>query len=105
MGQTLTSSHSLHTSTAAQAAAQALLIGKNRQQKAEKKVLVVGSGCAGLAVAWHLNRVGVSVTLFEKEEKLGGHANTIVGRSSSLQCTTSLPCTSLTPPSPFALLY
>eukprot|EP01039_Chlorochromonas_danica_P006271 gene6271-6913_t len=78
MGQTLTSSHSQHTSTAAQAAAQALLIGKNRQQKAEKKVLVVGSGCAGLAVAWHLNRVGVDVTLFEKEEKLGGHANTIV---------------------------
>jgi len=37
-----------------------------------KKVAVVGSGPAGLSVAARLNRFGHSVTLFEKENKVGG---------------------------------
>ena len=45
-----------------------------------KKVLVVGGGCAGLGCAWHLNRSGVDVTLYEKHSKVGGHANTIHGK-------------------------
>lgn len=47
--------------------------------KRNKKVLVIGSGCAGLGAAWHLNRAGVDVTVYEALEKLGGHANTING--------------------------
>lgn len=43
------------------------------------RVLVVGAGCAGLGCAWHLNRAGVDVTLYESLGKLGGHANTITG--------------------------
>jgi NADPH-dependent glutamate synthase beta subunit-like oxidoreductase len=52
---------------------------KSRPQK-NQKVLVIGSGCAGLGAAWHLNRTGVDVYLYEELEKLGGHANTITGK-------------------------
>ena len=37
-----------------------------------KKVAVVGSGPAGLAAAYALNRKGYSVTVFEKNEQAGG---------------------------------
>lgn len=45
-----------------------------------KRVLVIGGGCAGLGCAWHLNRSGVDVTLYESHSKVGGHANTIHGK-------------------------
>lgn len=48
--------------------------------KGNKKVLIIGSGCAGLGSAWHLNRSGVDVTVYEASGKLGGHANTITGK-------------------------
>lgn len=37
-----------------------------------KKVAVVGSGPAGLATAQQLNRAGHSVTVYERDEKIGG---------------------------------
>jgi glutamate synthase (NADPH/NADH) small chain len=37
-----------------------------------KKVAVVGSGPAGLAAAQQLNRAGHSVTLFERDDRIGG---------------------------------
>lgn len=37
-----------------------------------KKVAVVGSGPAGLAAAQQLNRAGHTVTVFERDEKVGG---------------------------------
>lgn len=37
-----------------------------------KRVAVVGSGPAGMAAAQQLNRAGHTVTLFEKNEKIGG---------------------------------
>jgi len=37
-----------------------------------KKVAVIGSGPAGLAAAQQLNRAGHTVTLFERDEKVGG---------------------------------
>ena len=37
-----------------------------------KRVAVVGSGPAGMAAAEQLNRAGHSVTLFEKQERIGG---------------------------------
>lgn len=42
------------------------------KKRTGKKVAVVGSGPAGLAVANRLNRMGHSVTLFEKNESAGG---------------------------------
>lgn len=37
-----------------------------------KKVAVIGSGPAGLAAAQQLNRAGHTVTVFERDEKIGG---------------------------------
>ncbi|HEY5994788.1 MAG TPA: glutamate synthase subunit beta, partial [Gallionellaceae bacterium] len=42
------------------------------QKKSGKKVAVVGSGPAGLAAAQQLARVGHSVTVFEKNSRVGG---------------------------------
>jgi len=41
------------------------------------RVLVIGSGVAGLAAASALHRRGVQVTLAERDERLGGHAHTV----------------------------
>jgi len=42
------------------------------RHKTGKKVAVVGSGPAGMAASQQLTRMGHSVTLFEKNEKIGG---------------------------------
>ncbi|MBX2837132.1 MAG: FAD-dependent oxidoreductase [Gammaproteobacteria bacterium] len=39
-------------------------------------VVVIGSGAAGLSAAWLLARSSMRVTLVEKDDRLGGHANT-----------------------------
>ena len=41
-------------------------------QRSGKKVAVVGSGPAGLACAQQLNRVGHAVTVFERDDAIGG---------------------------------
>ncbi|WP_261842694.1 NAD(P)/FAD-dependent oxidoreductase [Aliamphritea ceti] len=41
-----------------------------------KKIAVIGAGISGLSCAWLLNRQH-QVTLYEKDDRLGGHANTI----------------------------
>ncbi|NAY92833.1 glutamate synthase small subunit [Muricauda sp. JGD-17] len=41
-------------------------------KRTEKKIAVIGSGPAGLAAAQQLNRVGHNVTVFERDEKVGG---------------------------------
>ena len=40
--------------------------------RTDKKVAVVGSGPAGMAAAQQLNRAGHSVTLFERDDRIGG---------------------------------
>ncbi len=42
------------------------------KKKTGKKIAVVGSGPAGMSVATRLNRLGHTVTLFEKDEAIGG---------------------------------
>jgi glutamate synthase (NADPH/NADH) small chain len=42
------------------------------RRRTGKKVAIVGSGPAGLAAAQQLNRVGHLVTVFEKEDRIGG---------------------------------
>ena len=37
-----------------------------------KKIAIVGSGPAGLACAWELNRAGHSVVIYERSDRLGG---------------------------------
>ena len=41
-------------------------------QRTGKKVAVVGSGPAGLAAAQQLTRAGHSVTVFERDDRIGG---------------------------------
>ena len=41
-----------------------------------RRVAIVGSGVAGVIAASFLERSGIDVVLYEKEAKLGGHADT-----------------------------
>lgn len=43
-----------------------------RSKPLAKTVLIVGSGPAGIALSYYLNKAGFRVTVFEKEEKFGG---------------------------------
>lgn len=43
-----------------------------------RKVAVIGAGISGLSAAWLLNRSPhITVTLYEKNSRLGGHSNTV----------------------------
>jgi glutamate synthase (NADPH/NADH) small chain len=48
------------------------VVAKPAKHKTGKKVAVVGSGPAGMAAAQQLARVGHAVTLFEKNDRIGG---------------------------------
>ena len=52
--------------------AEGWVIAQPPKQKTGKKVAVVGSGPAGMAAAQQLARVGHDVTLFEKNDRVGG---------------------------------
>ena len=41
------------------------------------RVAVIGSGISGLVAARELDRAGVEVTVFEAEERIGGHSHTV----------------------------
>ena len=43
----------------------------------KKKVAVVGSGCSGIAAVWALQSTGHEVHLYEAQNRLGGHTNTV----------------------------
>ncbi|KAI5456374.1 hypothetical protein BGZ63DRAFT_366927 [Mariannaea sp. PMI_226] len=42
-----------------------------------KKVAIVGSGCAGIAALWALNKTYHDVYMYEAADRLGGHTNTV----------------------------
>ncbi|RYO95783.1 hypothetical protein DL763_003563 [Monosporascus cannonballus] len=50
-----------------------------------KKVAIVGSGCAGIAALWALNRTHHDAYLFEAANRLGGHTNTVEWRQSKFK--------------------
>jgi predicted NAD/FAD-binding protein len=41
------------------------------------KIAIIGSGITGLSCAWLLNHHGHDVTIFEKNNYIGGHSNTV----------------------------
>ncbi len=52
--------------------AEGWIVPEERERKSGRKVAVVGSGPAGLACAQQLARAGHDVTLFEKNDRIGG---------------------------------
>ncbi|TNE83077.1 MAG: FAD-dependent oxidoreductase, partial [Gammaproteobacteria bacterium] len=46
------------------------------ERACRKKIAVIGSGISGLSCAWLLDQ-SQDVTLFEKDDRLGGHSNTV----------------------------
>ena len=47
-------------------------VPKKRHNYSDKKIAVIGAGPAGLSCAYYLALDGYSITVFEKQEKLGG---------------------------------
>ena len=43
----------------------------------KQRIAVVGSGCAGIGALYALKRSGHEVHLYEADERLGGHTNTV----------------------------
>ena len=48
------------------------IVPRPPERRTGKRVAIVGSGPAGLAAAQQLNRAGHSVTVFERDERIGG---------------------------------
>jgi glutamate synthase (NADPH/NADH) small chain len=62
----------IERSIADRAFADGLIKPQPPRQRTGKKVAVVGSGPAGMAAAQQLNRAGHTVTLFERDDRIGG---------------------------------
>ena len=62
----------IERSIADRAFAEQFVVPQPPKARTGKKVAVIGSGPAGLAAAQQLNRAGHSVTLFERDDRIGG---------------------------------
>ena len=52
------------------------------------RVAIVGAGFAGLVAAYLLEKKGHQVTVYEKEETLGGHCRTIIRNNQCVEVGT-----------------
>ncbi|KAL0941215.1 amine oxidase [Colletotrichum truncatum] len=60
-------------------------VGSPIDPKLRKKVAVVGSGSAGIAALWALNRSYHDVYMYEASSRLGGHTNTVPWRNGKFE--------------------
>jgi phytoene desaturase len=58
----------------------------NGSKKMSKKVVVIGSGFGGLAIAIRLQNQGFDVSVYEKRDKLGGRAYVIKDQGFTWDC-------------------
>lgn len=42
-----------------------------------KRIAVVGAGISGIACSWELRQTGSTVDIYDAEDRLGGHANSV----------------------------
>ena len=52
------------------------------------KVAVIGGGLSGLIAAYLLEKEGIDVTVYEKNEEIGGHCKTLVSKDTSFDIGT-----------------
>ena len=52
------------------------------------KIAIVGAGFAGLVAAYLIEKKGYQVTVYEKEETIGGHCRTIVRNNQFIEVGT-----------------
>ncbi len=45
--------------------------------QSKKSVAIVGSGCSGIGALWALKSTNHEVHLYEADDRLGGHTNTV----------------------------
>lgn len=55
---------------------------EKRSTNETKRIAVIGSGISGLSAAWLISQ-SASVTLYESDDRLGGHSNTVTVSGSS----------------------
>ncbi len=52
-------------------------IEKQTRMNGRKRVAIVGSGCSGIAALWALKSTDHEIHLYESQDRLGGHTNTV----------------------------
>ncbi len=52
------------------------------------RVAIIGAGFSGMLAAYQLEKKGIDVTVYEKEELIGGHCRTLVNGESTLELGT-----------------
>ena len=50
------------------------------------RVAIIGAGFSGMLAAYQLEKKGVHVTVYEKEEHIGGHCRTLVNEIGRASC-------------------
>ena len=71
------------------------LVAETPASPAGRRIAVVGSGISGLSCAWLLSQEH-DVTLFEADDRLGGHSNTVDAPVAAAARSPSTPASSST---------
>jgi len=53
------------------------MIGNQQQQPPPQRIAIVGGGISGIACSWTLRKHDSDVDIYEADDRLGGHANSV----------------------------